>query len=150
MLYESLFMKISTFSVSWKNLCFKTTFSKTIGLTQRIHSWIAFDLKNVQKLVRSQLNTQTCMRAVNRQPMFTARGTRRAFSPSRFVILYNFHARWSDNNVWRTDLHNWKSLKCVKNLDFSEIFSHFHIMLFACQESSRMLPDLPSYNCFYF
>jgi len=55
---SQLFMKISTFSVSQKNLSSKTAFSKTIGLTQRIHSWTAFNLKMIGKLVRNQLNTQ--------------------------------------------------------------------------------------------
>jgi len=50
-----------------------------------MHFWIALEIILVEKLVRSQLNSQTCMRAVNRQPMFTARGTRRAFSFSIYV-----------------------------------------------------------------
>ena len=31
----------------------------------------------------------TCMRAVNRQPLFTARGTRRAFSVAHAVMLFD-------------------------------------------------------------
>ena len=77
---NQLFVKISILLVSQTNLCFDQTFSKTHRQTQRIHSWIALGLRKVQKLVPCQTNTQTCMRAVNRQPMFTARRTRRAFS----------------------------------------------------------------------
>ena len=76
-------MKISTFSVSSKNLSLKTTFSKTHSQTQRMHSWIALDLNSRNKLVPSELNTQILsydhlLRAVNRQPWLPRGMTRRA------------------------------------------------------------------------
>ena len=70
-----------------KYLCCRTDFSKTHRQTQRIYFWIGLDLAEVGKLLRSQLNSQilrnlhfcdqetkNLVRAVNRQPLFTARG----------------------------------------------------------------------------
>ena len=41
---ESTFPKNLYVLVSWKNLSFRTAFSKTHSQTQRMHSWIALDL----------------------------------------------------------------------------------------------------------
>ena len=53
-----MFMKISTFSVSPKNLSSLRDFSKTHRQTQHIHFWIAYDLSFVLKLVPCQTNTR--------------------------------------------------------------------------------------------
>ena len=131
-------MKISIFWCHKKNLSLLTTFSETIELTQRMHSWIAFNLKMIGKLVRSQLNTQilsynhfcgeklrkilgqvwchTCMRAVNRQPMFTARGTRRAFSFSVNVSCSITRVlRWN-TDCWTTTTEQLNNRKTSSNL----------------------------------
>ena len=68
-------------SVLWKNLCLKRDFSKTIDWTQGRQYPKGNALTLEGKLFPCQLNSQTCMRAVNRQPKFTARGTRTALSP---------------------------------------------------------------------
>ena len=70
-------------SVSWKHLSRKTDPSKTINWPQgrRYPKGNALTLDG--KMFPGQLNSQTCMRAVNRQPKFTAPGTRRAFSHPR-------------------------------------------------------------------
>ena len=77
----------------------------------------------------------TCMRAVNRQPKFTARGTRRAFSPPRAhgsalktwkqtstaSILLLFHGistfSWNLECFTKWQLFH-KNLTCAWNLDF--------------------------------
>ena len=41
-----------------KNLSLLVTFSKTHRQTQRIHSWICLDLRNVKKLVPRETNSQ--------------------------------------------------------------------------------------------
>ena len=51
-------MKISTCSVSYKNLCTSTTFSKTHKQTCHLHFWIARDLIYKGKLLRSETNSQ--------------------------------------------------------------------------------------------
>ena len=51
-------MKISTCSVSQKNLSIDQAFARTHRQTQRIHSWIALDLSYRNKLVPCELNTQ--------------------------------------------------------------------------------------------
>ena len=89
---SQLFMKMSTLLVSQKNLSFLTTFSKTHRQTQRKHSWIGLGLRKVQKLVPCELNTQTCMRAVNRQPCLPREGLVEP-SPSRSRYPARVHAR---------------------------------------------------------
>ena len=54
---SQLFMKISTFSVSQKNLSFDPAFSQTHRQTQQIHSWIAHGLRKRTKLVSCKTNT---------------------------------------------------------------------------------------------
>ena len=51
-------MKMSTFSVSCKNLSVSTTFSKTHKWTWDLHPWIARNLNYIGKLLRSQLNSR--------------------------------------------------------------------------------------------
>ena len=63
--------------------------SKTHRQTPHLYSWICHVLRKDRKLLRGQTNGriprnlcfsgQNLMRAVNRQPLFTARATRRAF-----------------------------------------------------------------------
>ena len=94
------------FSEACPNTSRKRDFSKTHSQTQRMYSWIDLGVSKVGKLLRSQTNSRilrnlhfsdpftpifdkhTCMRAVNRQPMFSARGTRRAFS------FFSFHGSY--------------------------------------------------------
>jgi len=85
--------KSSTSHFWWheKNLFSRTAFSKTHSQTQRMHSWIAYDLRKVRKLLRSQTNSQISsnlylMRAVNRQPCLPRGMTRRPPSSSRISI----------------------------------------------------------------
>ena len=52
------FMKISLFRGHATDLSVHRKFSQGMGSTQRMHFWIAFDLKMKEKLLRSQLNTQ--------------------------------------------------------------------------------------------
>ena len=55
---NSKFHENLDFVESCKNLFVSTTFSQTHRQTQRIHSWIALDLRKGGKLLRSQLNSQ--------------------------------------------------------------------------------------------
>ena len=132
-------MKISTFSVSQKNLCFDQTFSQTHRQTQWMHSWIGLGLRNVKKLVPGQTNSgilsydnfsgqkirKTCMRAANRQPMFTARGTRRAFS-FFLRVFCSITSVWNGNRKsWTTttkQLHNPKRCQTCKKVEIFEMF----------------------------
>ena len=52
------FQKSEHFLVSCPDLSSGRDFSKTHRQTQRHHSWIAFDLTDVGKLLRSELNSQ--------------------------------------------------------------------------------------------
>ena len=80
---NSKFHENLNFSESQKNVSFKRKFAQTIESTQRLHRWIAFDLMKVGKLLRSETNTQilrylhlcdqNLVRAVNRQPLLSAR-----------------------------------------------------------------------------
>ena len=56
---KSTFHENLDLSVSQKNLPRLNDFSKTHRRAQGIHSWIAFGLRKEQKLVWTQLNTQT-------------------------------------------------------------------------------------------
>ena len=107
--------KIFDFSVPCKILSLSFSFSQTHRPTQRKHFWIDLDEISWEKLVPGETNSQilryfdfserklqTCMRAVNRQPMFTARGTRRAFSliccPDSSALHVRCEIQRSDND----------------------------------------------------
>ena len=46
------------FSESDPDLSCKRKFAQTIESTQRMHRWIAYDLRKVRKLLRSETNSQ--------------------------------------------------------------------------------------------
>ena len=52
------FMKIYTFSGSYKNTSCSSPFSQGIESAKRMHFWMSYDLTEVGKLLRSQTNTQ--------------------------------------------------------------------------------------------
>ena len=67
---------------SWRQFSLNPNYSKS---REGSTSHIAVRQRNLISVFTSHITLQaekTCMRAVNRQPTFTARGTRRAFSPS--------------------------------------------------------------------
>ena len=81
---HSKFHENLDFSESYPDTSLSRKFAQTIESTQRMHRWISFGLMKVEKLIRSETNTQilrnlhcfdqNLVRAVNRQPLFTARG----------------------------------------------------------------------------
>ena len=68
----------------------------------------------------------TCMRAVNRQPMFTARGTRRAFSVSVHASCSITHVSHWNTDSWMTTIeqlnHRKRRHQAWKNVEFFTIF----------------------------
>ena len=55
--------------------------------------------------------TNTCMRAVNRQPMFTARRTRRAFSVSVHAFCSITRMCYSNTDCWTTTIERLNNQK---------------------------------------
>ena len=78
-------------------------------------------LRVIFGIVESALgNLKTCMRAVNRQPMFTARGTRRAFSFSIYVSCSITRVLHYNKDSWTTTIkqpNNQKTSSGMENVE---------------------------------
>ena len=94
--------------------------------------------------------SETCMRAVNRQPMFTARGTRRAFSLYYFSLAMTSHivARCYSlfsAYIWAV-ITNRKSMEIMKNQKKWQNFFIFVILFWVVYTHSRTTPGTPGHS----